>query len=106
MFKSYYCLLFSAVKMTEVDLDAVRRDLESFRSQLFKTDAEDDSTKEEIKGILDKYQGEHFQAFAEEYLITGFDLALVSTGNFFVELIALFLINIFIGAKFLDLSET
>lgn len=55
----------------------VTQELKDFRSQLFNIDKNDDSLRQKLHGILDKYNGEYFNTFAEEYLITGFDTAFV-----------------------------
>ncbi|XP_031636687.1 transient receptor potential cation channel protein painless-like [Contarinia nasturtii] len=58
--------------MTKRTFD-VAQELKTFRSQLFNIDKNDDRLKQKLHGILDKYSGEHFDTFAEEYLIASFD---------------------------------
>lgn len=65
--------------MANSNLELVYQELKTFRSQLFKIDLDDESSKQELKEILDKYlQNTHFEAFAEEYLIAGLDIDIVS----------------------------
>lgn len=52
-------------------------ELKSFRSRLFEIDLDEPCSLEELKVILDDYHDNHFEVFCEEYLIAGFDLALV-----------------------------
>lgn len=59
------------------NLELVQQELKAFRSQLFKIDVDDESSKQELKEILDKYLPNHFEAFAEEYLIAGLDTDIV-----------------------------
>lgn len=65
--------------MTKTTADIVE-ELRSFRSRLFEIDADDDEAKLKLEGILDEYRNtdkyteSQFEAFAEEYLITRFDL--------------------------------
>lgn len=65
--------------MTKTVAD-VLDDLKVFRSRLFEIDTDDDSAKSKLDSILDEYQNvnkysaNHFEAFAEEYLITRFGL--------------------------------
>lgn len=58
-------------------LEKVQQELNVFRSQLFKIDLDDESSKQELKEILDKYLPNHFEPFAEEYLIAGLDVDIV-----------------------------
>lgn len=69
--------------MAKSNLELVQQELKTFRSQLFKIDSDDESSKQQLKEILDKYLKNHFEAFAEEYLIAGLDIDIVS----WVELI-------------------
>lgn len=59
------------------NLELLHQELKSFRSQLFKIDLDDEGSKQELKKILDKYLQNHFEAFAEEYLIAGLDTDIV-----------------------------
>lgn len=63
--------------MTKTTLD-VLQELRSFRSKLFGIDIDDESSKHELNDILDEFDGDYFEPFAEEYLITGYDIANVS----------------------------
>lgn len=63
--------------MEKANLELVQQELKAFRSQLFKIDLDDESSKQDLKEILDKYLQNHFEAFAEEYLIAGLDTEIV-----------------------------
>lgn len=63
--------------MAKPNLELAQQELKALRSQLFKIDMDDESSKQELKGILDKYLQNHFEAFAEEYLIAGLDIEIV-----------------------------
>lgn len=52
-------------------------ELKTFRSRLFEIDLEEPSSHADLKVILDEYHDNHFEVFSEEYLIAGFDIALV-----------------------------
>lgn len=56
----------------------ILQELKSFREYLFRIDFDEDSSKDELREILDKYQSNNFEAFAEEYLIAGLDVSFVS----------------------------
>lgn len=58
-------------------IESTLQELQSFRSQLFVLDSDEEASKHEMRGILDKYQGDNFLPFAEEYLIAGFDVSIV-----------------------------
>lgn len=62
--------------MTKTKLD-VSQELKTFRSQLFNIDKNDDNLSQVLNRIFDKHFGDHFGAFAEEYVIAGFDIELV-----------------------------
>lgn len=62
--------------MTKKQLD-VPQQLKVFRSQLFNIDKNDDNLQQILNELLDKHSGDHFDAFAEEYVIAGFDVELV-----------------------------
>lgn len=64
--------------MENSNLELVQQELKVFRSQLFKIDLDEDSSKQEIKEILDKYLPHQFEPFAEEFLIAGLDVDIVS----------------------------
>lgn len=55
----------------------IQEELKLFRSQLFKIDVDDEESKKELSEILDRYQWDDFEPFAEEYLIAGHDIAIV-----------------------------
>lgn len=59
--------------MTKTTADIIE-ELRSFRSKLFGIDIDDESSKPDLVGILDEYRGDHFEPFAEEYVITGYGL--------------------------------
>lgn len=63
--------------MANLNLEIVHQELKAFRSQLFKIDLDDEGSKQELKEILDKYLTNHFEPFAEEYLIAGLDADIV-----------------------------
>ncbi|XP_055299908.1 transient receptor potential cation channel protein painless-like isoform X2 [Sitodiplosis mosellana] len=63
--------------MTKQELD-VPYELKSFRTQLFNVDKNDDNLKKTLNALLDKYRGDHFDTFAEEYLIAGFEVGLLN----------------------------
>lgn len=63
--------------MAKLNLEIVQQDLKAFRSQLFKIDLDEESSIQELKEILDKHLSNHFEPFAEEYLIAGLDIDLV-----------------------------
>ena len=62
--------------MTKQKLD-VSQELKSFRTQLFNVDRDDVKLKQTLNTLLDNHNGDHFGAFAEEYIIAGFDVELV-----------------------------
>lgn len=70
----------------ESNLEVVLQELKSFRSRLFKIDLDEDESRDELPDILDnyidKYQDSNFEPFAEEYLIAGFDVEIVSALNY------------------------
>lgn len=57
--------------------NSIVQELQAFRSKLFLIDSDEEASVKEIRGILDKYQGDNFLPFAEEYLITGLDVSIV-----------------------------
>lgn len=69
--------------MTTIDSESVRQELKAFRSQLFKIDLDEESSKPELNEILDKYQLlNDFEPFAEEYVITRNDIEIVRIEKF------------------------
>lgn len=70
----------------ESNLEVVLQELKSFRSRLFKIDLDEDESRDELPDILDnyidKYQDSNFEPFAEEYLIAGLDVEIVSALNY------------------------
>lgn len=64
------------VMMTKRTLD-ISQQLKIFRSQLFNIDKNDDNLQRILNELLDKHRADHFDAFAEEYVIAGFDVELV-----------------------------
>lgn len=63
--------------MEKSNLQTTLQELQSIRSQLFVLDSDEEDLHHEIQVILDKYQGDNFLPFAEEYLIAGHDVSLV-----------------------------
>lgn len=59
--------------MTKTTADIID-ELRSLRSKLFGIDIDDESSKHDLANILDEYHGDHFEPFAEEYVITGYGL--------------------------------
>lgn len=62
--------------MTKQKLD-VPQELKAFRTQLFNVDKNDVNLKQTLNTLLDNHNGDHFGAFAEEYIIARFDVELV-----------------------------
>lgn len=55
-------------------------ELKTFQSRLYAIDLDEPSSSDELKGILDDYiDNKHSEVFCEDYLIAGFDVALVRT---------------------------
>lgn len=63
--------------MAKSDLEVIQQELKAFRSQLFKIDLDEESSKQELREILNKYSSNNFEPFAEEYLIAGLDIEIV-----------------------------
>lgn len=59
-------------------ISGILEELRSFRSKLYEIDIDDQSTKQDLNGILEEFYGDYFEPFAEEYLITGYDIEHVS----------------------------
>lgn len=72
---------------TEQIIDAIQQELKSFRSKLFQIDADEESSKDELRDILDEYRGDNFEPFAEEYVISRCDIAFVSRDGFFQHIL-------------------
>lgn len=72
------------------NLETIQQELKVLRSQLFKIDLDDESSKYELKEILDKYLPNNFEPFGEEYMITRFDIEIVRLiGELFIHLFSI-----------------
>lgn len=67
-------------KMTKLTTK-LAEELKSFRSRLYEIDLDEPRSDAELNVILDAYIDNHFEVFCEEYVIAGFDVALVRKSN-------------------------
>lgn len=68
----------------EPNFNFIQQDLKSFRSRLFTIDADDESSKQQLCDILDEYRVDNFEPFAEEYVITRYDITIVCKTSIFL----------------------
>lgn len=72
---------FNSVIMTTSPFNLLE-ELKSYQSRLFEIDLDEPTSIEELKVILNKYiNHNHFEVFCEDYVIAGFDVALVRKKN-------------------------
>lgn len=72
---------FNSVIMTTSTFNLLE-ELKSFQSRLFEIDLDESTSQEQLKVILNDYiHHNHFEVFCEEYVIAGFDVALVRKKN-------------------------
>lgn len=72
--------------MANSNLEVILQELKAFRSQLFKIDLDEESSKQELQEILNKYLTNRFEPFAEEYLIAGLDIEIVGSTAYSLKL--------------------
>lgn len=63
--------------MEKSNLEIIQQELKAFRSQIFEIDLDEESSKQKLSEILNKYLSNNFEPFAEEYLICGLDVEIV-----------------------------